>query len=157
MSEISDFIDNLNFDLDELYGATHLKLVNPYTITMNDNKILNRGYGWRIGPGSVSDLGLNHFITVQRELVLLNTVVNRGSERDISIREGSEKTLLEDQLNGVGVISRVKRSCGIIDIEYQSDGGITFVFDDREQFLLMETSFVITQKVEIDYCSNVKQ
>lgn len=155
MSSISDVWDQIVTTLDTTYpSGTYFKLFNPYQVEGNDDFLLNKGYGIKIGPSEGDIDELNHFLVISRELVLQNTVVTRGTDRDITIRENSEKELLEDQLLGIAALMRLNPPAEFKPIRFNGDGGADFVFDDKNNFLLIESSFTLSYRVDIDYCKS---
>jgi hypothetical protein len=142
MSAISTLYDQLNQILVDNFGTTHKKLVNPYDLTANDDKLLNRGYGFRVSSGLNPLTVLDCMTSIERTIEIILTVVNRGTERDITIREDAEKVLLEDHIKLVKAL-RVNTDEPLAKLEYVSDNGIESIFDEEINFLAIKSTYNI--------------
>jgi hypothetical protein len=148
VSKITEVFDNLNTRLSAIYpSATYKKLVNPYILELNDTLSLNRGYGFYIGPGVNTRKLLGPNVTFEREVILFNTIVNRGTERDVVIRETAEKTLIEDQFLAIESFHREILS-DAWDLKWDSDGGIEFVFTQQQNFLSIRSTYRLSYSEE---------
>lgn len=144
MSTISTFYDQLNALLLAQFGATHKKLVNPYKIEENDDKLLNRGYGFNVVSGENPRLVLDCHLSMARSLEITLTIINRGTDRDILIRETSEKTLLEDHAKLLkAVLTDPNLNETLAKLEYQSDNGIEYVQGEKENFIMIKSTYLI--------------
>lgn len=143
MSNISTIFDAVGTFLGATYPS-HKTMVNPYDVTLNDNFILNQGVGFLIGPAINSKKFLDCKISVQRELIIKLTRVQRGTDRDYDIRQTAEKLLLEDQFT---LIKELEKDPTINDLvsqlSWESDGGIEFVYPDKINYLLIESRFLL--------------
>lgn len=143
MSQISTIFDSVNTFIGTHF-ATHKIYVNPYDLALNDEFILNKGIGFYIGPGSNSNRQISCYASVSRELIFNLSRVNRGTERDRTIRQTVEKELLEDHFTLIKEFEKdptIQSLCS--NTLWTSDGGIEFVYGDRISYLKIETRFNI--------------
>jgi hypothetical protein len=131
----------------------HKKMDNPYSPDLNNDKILNKGFGFYLGAANNSNRVLDCSISIERQVLIHLTRVNRGTERDVSIRQNAEKELLEDHrllLNNILKDNSLSSTESIISrFEYQTDNGIEFVFSERGNFLLLTSIF------DLEYIENI--
>ena len=150
MSAISTIYDSIVSLLGTTYSTGYFKLKNPYEVEENDNKSLNKGYGFRINTGDNSNRQLSCHLSMRRDVTFINTIVNRGTERDDTIRETAEKTLLEDQYK---LIEALENDPTINDLcakmVYVSDNGIEQIYGENNNYLMIETTY------EIEYIENL--
>ena len=141
MSRISEIFEQVDTKLSSTF-STHKKMVNPYNLELNDEFILNAGYGFYLGPAFNTNRLTGCQLSLERTLVVPLTRINRGTDRDISIRETAEKALLEDHFNLVQAIeSDPVLESKTAKLLYQSDAGIEFVFIDKINFISIVSSF----------------
>jgi hypothetical protein len=141
MSAVSDLYDGLVTILSTTFSTpTYKKLVNPYVPELNDALALSRGYGFFIGPKSVfPKLGRHEGFNA--EIQVIQTIVQRGTDRDVTIRETAEKTLLEDQYTLLDYFRlNTAPIAKVWDISYESDGGLEFVFTDKQNYVMIRTT-----------------
>lgn len=145
MSDITTIYSALVTKLDSLYPATtYRKLRNPYTLELNDAFALNRGYGFYVGPATNTNRLQSNSLSIEREIVLVNTIIQRGTDLDISIREDAEITLLEDQFLAIKDFEGAPAFADqVTKMTYSSDGGIEFVFNDKQNYLAITSSFTL--------------
>lgn len=141
MSAISDLYDYMVSMLDTTFpSSTYRKLVNPYIADLNDTMALNRGYGFYIGPKIVRPK-LGNYDGFEVDIIVIQTIINRGTDRDVSIRESAEKTLLEDQYTLTNYFrSNTGNIDKVWDINYESDNGLEFVFSDKQAYVMIQTT-----------------
>lgn len=141
MSLITTVFDNINTRLNSIYATpTYKKLVNPYILELNDTLSLNRGYAFFMGPGLNTKKLIGDVVTFEREVTIVNTIVNRGTDRDVTIRETAEKTLLEDQFLAIDSFHQTILS-DAWDLNWESDGGIEFIFTEKQNFLSIRSLY----------------
>lgn len=149
MSALSLIYDAMNADLEALYPLpTYRKLDNPYIVEENSSLILNRGWGFAIGSGSNTKRKIGCKLSIEREITLINTIVNRGTVRDMTIRESAEKQIMEDQFLAIKAFEKdpnisVSVAQYVSKMEFQGDNGIEYIFDDKTNFLVMRSSFIM--------------
>lgn len=142
MSSISDFYDNINTLLTTKFGATHKKLTNPYDVTDNDSKTLARSYGFKIVSGTNPKLLVDCRLTMSRSFEVILTKKNTGTERDITIRETAEKSILEDHVTLMkAVLLDQNLNETLAKLEYVGDNGVEFVQIELENFLVITATF----------------
>lgn len=141
MSLITTVFDNINSRLSSIYASpTYKKLVNPYILELNDTLSLNRGYAFYIGTGLNTKKLVGDVVTFEREVIIINTIVNRGTDRDVTIRETAEKTLLEDQFLAIESFHQTILSDSW-DLNWESDNGVEFVFTEKQNFLSIRSNY----------------
>ena len=144
MSRITTIQGILNTKLATVFPLPHRKLTNPFWIDQNDALTLNRGYGFYLGFGSNTNRYVGCNLTLQRQVIVTNTVVNRGTDRDIQIRESAELLLLEDQFNLIKAIELDSSLSGnTAKFTYTNDNGIESIFLGQNNYLKITTSFVM--------------
>jgi hypothetical protein len=150
MSTISTFYDEFNALLVSKFGSTHQKLDNPYFPEDNNDLILKRGYGFSPTNGSNPKRLLDCFTSMTREITVTQTIINRGTERDTTIRETAEKQLLEDHRVLVNaVLSDTNLNETLARLEYVGDNGIEFIFGEKNNFLMIRSTYLIEYLEEV--------
>jgi hypothetical protein len=143
MSAITDLYDALDTMLAATFATpTYKKLANPYTLELNDTLSLSRGWGFKIGPKSAANLTLARYEQFQVEISIIQTIAQRGTDRDIVIRQNAEKTLLEDQFLLVDYLRQnTALFAKLWKLDYSSDSGIEFVpFTEQQNYFTITTS-----------------
>lgn len=144
MSVITTAFDDIETRLDGLFSSTHRRLVNPYQPELNDTKALNRGWGFFIGPGTNTNRKLGCKLSIQREVTVLHTIINRGTERDITIRETAEKLLLEDQFLAIKNFEQNPVvNNDVPKFVYSADNGIEYIFTEQTNFIMIRSTFIM--------------
>lgn len=143
MTKITQIIDQLNTTLNTIYGSTHKQLYDPRIPGLNDTKILNRGFGFYIAEGNNTNRQLSCELSIERSIIVTNTIVTRGTERDLAIRLAAEKQLFEDQLL---LIKEVEMNTSLELLgrfKYLNDNGSESVFADQNDYLMINTTFTM--------------
>lgn len=143
MSQISTIFDAINTFIGANFSG-HKIYVNPYDLTLNDEFILNKGIGFYLAGATNTNRQISCYHSVSRELVFNISRVNRGTERDRTIRQTVEKELLEDHFTLIKEFEKdptIQSLCS--NTLWTSDGGIEFVYGDRISYLKIETRFNI--------------
>lgn len=126
-------------------APTYKELVNPYIPEFNDSLSLARGYGFVIGAGDAQPQNLGRYEAISRTIEVTQTIVNRGTERDATIRRTAEKNLLEDQYLLVDYFRQNTAPIAKVwNIAYQSDGGLEFVLADNQNYIMIKTTLRAT-------------
>lgn len=127
-------------------GSDYFRLPNPYKPEENSERYLLKGWGIAIGPSNNSNRFAACKYSVNRGITIILTRKYHATESDVDSKETTEKALLEDQntlieslesdssINGATMYSR-----------YVSDGGIEYVRNDTDMFLMIRT------QVELEY------
>lgn len=143
MSAISTIFDTISTFLGSTFPG-HKILVNPWSLEMNDNLSLNQGIGFYLGAGFNTKRIVGCQKSISRELVVKICRVQKGTDRDYSIRNETEKLLLEDQSTLVSLLENDPTVSDLVSkIEWDSDNGIEFVYPDRISYLFIEMRFTI--------------
>jgi len=142
MTAVSDLYDGMITILAANFAApTYKKLVNPYDIELNDALALARGYGFFMGPKSSRADKLGRHEGFEAQIEVVQTIINRGTERDTAIRETAEKNLLEDQYTLIDYLRlNTAPIAKVWDISYVSDLGFEPVFTDKQNYVMIRTT-----------------
>jgi len=142
MSGVSDLYDGIDSILSTVYPSTTYKeLVYSTFVELNDFISLNRGYGFNIGAKEGVSLTTGRYQQFSAEIQIVNTIVNRGTDRDLSIKKLAEKTLLEDQFLLLDYLRTNTASIAKVWVlEYLGDNGIEPVFPDKANYVMIRTS-----------------
>jgi hypothetical protein len=139
---VSDLYDGLVTILSTTFASpTYKELVNPYVPELNNDTLaLARGYGFFIGPKSVvPKLGRHEGFNA--EITVVQTIAQRGTERDTIIRRTAEKNLLEDQYLLIDYFRQNTAPIAKVwDISYESDNGLEFVYTDKQNYVMIRTT-----------------
>lgn len=143
MSAITTIFDSISSLLATTYPS-HLLLVNPWELDLNDNLLLNQGVGFYFGSGINTNRVLDCKLSISREIIIRLTRVQRGTDRDITIRQSTEKLLLEDQKTLISSLEADPTINNLVSkLVWDSDGGIEFVYPDRISYLYIESRFTM--------------
>ncbi len=142
MSAISDLYDALDTMLTGLYATpTYRKLVNPYVLDQNDTPSLSRGWGFKIGEQTGANLTMGRYEQLEVNIEVVQTIVHRGTDRDVSIRQTNEKLLLEDQFL---LVDYLRQNTALFTklwkLDYVSTSGIEFVFTEQQNYFTITTN-----------------
>jgi hypothetical protein len=143
MSKISTIVDNIGTELATLLGATHKEIVDPILIEANDTLYLRRGYGYVMGPGANSNRQVGCQLSVERDVIITNTIAIHATKSDITAYRTAWKTLLEDQLLIIDLMEKNPTINSVTaKMAFVSDNGIEPIFNDkREAFLMIQSIF----------------
>lgn len=137
---VFETIYNQIFTAIEAALPDRVELINPYNIIDNNNLYLKSGYGVELGSMAVSEA----FARVQRQfqrvvsISLTEKIVS--TDKDTSIRRSKENKLVSDQLT---LITALKNSISSDYVEFISDEGIEYIFDERDNYIRLRTNFNI--------------
>lgn len=142
MSAISTFHDAVETWLLALFAApTYKRLVNPYTVEINNQLDLNRGWTFLIGPKTPANLTTGRYWQFNVNLQVIQTINQKGTDRDISIRQTAEKLLLEDQFTMLDSLRTTTTfDTKVWNLEYESDNGLEFVFTEQQNYYKIVTN-----------------
>jgi hypothetical protein len=142
MSAISTFHDGVETWLSALFTApTYKRLVNPYTIESDVSLNLNRGWTFVIGPKTPANLTTGRYWQFNVNLQVIQTISQKGTDRDITIRQTAEKLLLEDQFTMLDSLRTTTTfDTKVWNLEYESDNGLEFVFTEQQNYYKIVTN-----------------
>lgn len=149
MTAISSIYDAIEDSLTALYpDPTYKKLDRPDLIEENSALSLNRGWGFQVSAGTNTKRKIGCKLSIEREFIITNTIVQRGTARDITIKESAEKTLLEDQFKVIKEFETNPKiaesvSAYVGKFEFQGDNGIELIFDGKTNFIMIRSSFIM--------------
>jgi hypothetical protein len=142
MSAISTFYDAVDSWMSSLFATpTYKKLVNPYTIESDATLNINRGWAFVVGPKTPANLTTGRYWQFTVNLQIIQTIVNKGTDRDITIRQTAEKLLLEDQFTMLDSLRTTTTfDTKVWNLEYDSDNGLEFVFTEQQNYYKIVTN-----------------
>ena len=142
MSAISTFHDAIETWMLGLFAApTYKRLVNPYTIEADASLNLNRGWAFLIGPKTPANLTTGRYWQFNVNLQIIQTISQKGTDRDITIRQTAEKLLLEDQFTMLDSLRTTTTfDTKVWNLEYTDDNGLEFVFTEQQNYYKIITN-----------------
>lgn len=152
MSNVSDIHAALKARMASLFPSKTI-IPNPFDVADNSDNLLKDGYGIYYGPAGLADFDLGiHLQSYQREfnIVLAKKVYRLESNTDQF--ETVQLALIEDQNTIVNSFADIRSiDINVVRLEYVSDGGIEFVFNEKNNYLALTTSFDVTYKEDKTY------
>lgn len=122
--------------------TNHKELRNPRLISANDSLFLTQGLGINLGAVTNTNRELACRLSLQRQLVITNTLAVNATERNVTIRKNAEKQLLEDQLIVLKNFEGDPTLSGVTDsIRFLFDNGIEEVFAESGNFIMIQSTF----------------
>jgi len=147
MSNISDAFDKIVLTMDTLFPE-HLRIHNPYEPEKGSEQVLRKGWGIIFGPGvRRTDRQIGCTYSWQRNMVILQFRQYLGTQLTTDKNASKQKDLMEDQIIMLDEFEKnVQLTQGgtgpdIVRFDPDSDTGITFVFPDRFDFFMIQTTF----------------
>lgn len=143
MSNISDAYTALKTRMQAVF-PDHRRLSNPYEPAQNNERDLIKGWGMRLEGGSNPQLTQSCLMSVSRSITVILTRKFYSLELIRGGKEDAELELLEDHfllLQDVEGDPTLNESDAVSQFDYISDGGIEFVFGDKDNFLKIESTF----------------
>ena len=135
MTEISTAYNALVTRLTSLL-STHKRLSNPYVLSDNNDRYLEKGWGLAVGPAVNSNREISGRVSVLREFTIPITRKFFAKEHDVSTKATTELAILEDvQIVIDDLEENVTLDSGRYLVKYVGDSGITQVRDDQEGLL----------------------
>jgi len=124
--------------------SSHKRLPNPNRIEENVKSLFEIGFAVALGPGENTRREFNK-LSVRRDMIVTITRRVFKRETDPTGRADIEKLLFEDQQLLISDFEKDGTLGGTIclNTEYDADGGIDFVYADKDTFLKLETTFTI--------------
>lgn len=116
------------------------ELINPYIITDNNNLYLKSGYGVELGPMAKSEAFNRVQRQFQRNVSISLTEKIASTDKDTLVRRSKEKELISDQLT---LITTLKNNISSDWVEFVSDEGIEYIFDERDNYIRLRANFII--------------
>lgn len=123
----------------------HKRMTNPYIPEQNSELLLKQAYGLSIAEAinSNREIGCDRYF-IQRDMIVRISRKFYALENDVTSKATTEKLLLDDDLVAVLDAFENDRNLGVdgvVDLQYTADQGLEFVFGDKENFLLLQTTF----------------
>lgn len=143
MSNFSSLYDAI-VDRIEAVLPNHLRLPNPYKVNENTELYLRQGFGVALGPATNTNRELSCRISVGRDFSVVLSRKFYSIESNVSNKESVEKQLIEDQILLIRDFcdnSSLPGALGIVS--YSSDSGIEYVFNEKDNFLVLNTVFTV--------------
>lgn len=143
MSKISDIYEAAILRLEDLFPE-HNRLPNPYKPEENNELFLKQGYGLALLGASSPRPILSCKLSVARDINIVLTRKYFARENDFEGKSSAELQLLEDQFL---LIQDFHKDTTLNEtatmMKYVSDAGIQYVSTEKDQFLLLETTFAV--------------
>lgn len=143
MSDISTVYDAIITRVEAVL-TSHKRLSNPYKPDENSEKVLNKGYGVRFGPGVNTNRQFNK-LSVERTFGIVLTRRVYATEQAASKKASTEKSLFEDQkliLEDIEGDPTLGTSV-VVKAAYTEDSGLEFVFVEKDNFLSLESIITV--------------
>jgi hypothetical protein len=117
-------------------------LTNPYNVGANTEKSLIQGWGIAIGPAENTFRNISCKVSLNRSMIIILTRKFYAMDLNVIGKETVEKLLMEDQHEIIKAVESEPSISGVsINASYISDTGILRVFEDKDQFLKIESIF----------------
>jgi hypothetical protein len=143
MSTLSTAYDAIITKIESVL-TSHERITNPYSLEQNSEKELTLGYGFAIGPAlnSKREIGCNRYF-VRRDMIISVTRKQFKKQLDVSGRSSVEKSLVEDFMSLVNSFEGFRNlgSVDVVNFEYQNDGGVEFVFGEKDNYVAIRGIF----------------
>jgi hypothetical protein len=146
MSQITTAFDAFVTRVDAVLtsGNGWMKLPNAYAINQNPDIMLKKGYAVGIGAGSNTKKSLGNLISIRRNLFVHLSRALDALDLDVSLRQTTEKTLLEDlKLLVADVETAQTLNAGQIFVTFEGDDGIESIDGESSEFRAIKANFVI--------------
>jgi len=123
----------------------HKELDDNVVIENNNSLKLNKGFCIEFRGARNTNRVVDCLMSVAQDIVITNTLSNRGTETDIEARKRAEKAILEDCYKIVKAIeSNVQLDDTCEKIEFSSHNGIELIIsDDEKTFLMVQATYSI--------------
>lgn len=146
MSNFTNLYDGIKTRIETVLPASsgYMRLYNPYELNRNPENVLRKAWGIAIGGATNTNRQLSCSISIRRDLVVTLTRKALAVDNDAVSKTTTEKDLIEDQLLLIKDFcdnSDLPNTIGIIN--YESDTGVIRIFDEKENFLALQTTFSI--------------
>lgn len=146
MSNFTNLYDGIKTRIETVLPSAsgYMRLYNPYELNRNPENILRKAWGIAIGSAVNTNRELSCRISIRRDLTVTLTRKAIATDNDSVSKTNTEKDLVEDQLLLIKDFcdnSDLPNTIGIV--EYVSDTGVTRIFDEKENFLALQTTFTV--------------
>jgi len=120
----------------------HTRLSNPYKPDENNERLLVKGYGIVMGPGSNTNRQVNCKFSVSRQMEIVLTRQYFAREDDAVSKADTEKALFEDQYLLINDFEQdISINGQTMYTRWESDSGIEYVSSATDRFLMLRTTF----------------
>lgn len=144
MSKISDIYDQLNTVVVPTIFPNKYVLENPYFPELSNSQYLCDGVGWYISSGLNTQRFVGCHTSVSREIVFHITKQSFATDQDNALRFTTEKEILEEQKLLINEITNNPTLDEMTNkIDWVSDEGIEFIFQDQYNYLLLTSTLLI--------------
>lgn len=151
MSKISSIYDALVTRMTAIY-PTRLRLPNAYKPDENSELVLKSSWGISVDTASNTNRQVNCSLSIERLFHVILTQKAYSSEFNIDGKVSVEKLLLEDQFLAIQDIERnpvTDPTSNGAALRFLSDSGIQYVFTEKDNFYLIDTTFTIEYFEEV--------
>ncbi len=150
MSKVTTLYEDLIAKMVSLY-PDHKRLHNPYSVSENNERFLQKGWGIQVLSGNNSQRQVSCQLSVERDFGIVLSRKWFSMEQRTAQKETAEKALLEDQFLLLDAFSGAadQISDAIVRSQFVSDSGILFVTGEKDNFIHVVTL------VRIEYFENL--
>lgn len=141
MSNFSNLYDAIVTRIETVLPS-HTRFPNPYKIDENAEPLLRQGWGIALLSATNTNRELSCRISIRRTFEISITRKFYSVEGNVDNKESVEKQLIEDQILLIRDFCNntdLPNSLGIVD--YASDGGVEYVYNEKDSFLVLKSSF----------------
>lgn len=129
--------------------SDHVRLSDPYSLEKNTEILLKQGYGVALGPSSANEAVEIPVVGVKRsqdkEFLISLTRQFYAKELDGAAKDVVALQLHEDLAILINDFTLEETlNDGALITDWDSEGGITTVFPDKDNFLAIQASFTAT-------------
>lgn len=152
MSNITNIFNSLSQTLiDTFPGKTVIP--NPFDLGENNQNLLKNGYGFYFGPAGLPDFDLGvHIQGYSREFVVVMTKNVYRTDVSLDPFSQTQLELIEEQNTLVNTFADVRNlDQNVVSIEFVSDGGVEFIFADKNNYLALATNFAVSYREDKTY------
>lgn len=152
MSKITQIYDDLIDRMIALYPERS-RLPNPYKPEENSELLVKKGWGLCLDAGVNTNRQVNCSLTIERNIRVVLTQKSYAREMDTQAKASAEKELMEAQFLVIQDFERNPTTTPdlyVAKFVYLSDSGIQFVFTEKDNFLLLDTTFTLEYFEEVN-------
>lgn len=150
-TRISTVLDTLRTAIKTAF-PTKTEIPNAYSLTDNDEMLLENGLGIAVRSGAESANQVFNYDIESRTIGIIFTKKIFRIESDVDPIKTVEKDLLEDQVTLRKLLlknTQLSIDSSIFKVDYVGDTGPQFIFEGDFSFLSLEINFVIDIMEEI--------
>jgi hypothetical protein len=147
VSTVHDALESIITTSLSTYSGAKL---NPHSLELNPEVMLQKGYGIVYGPGSNTNRQVGCHLSVSRQFIVLLTNLVSSQKGDEDGREALEKALLEDCVTLIKAIEdnpSLSTTAGVggpaLSAQWVSDDGVEYLNNKNSSFMFCQLVFDI--------------